>query len=107
MVIVAKKVTSGKIVTEEAYSEKEGRNVAKTKIENVTVEGLSFEELSGVENKCAELQVDFAEGEDLFVISSAKFNNGVVSLDDVVYVIKEVALEDFTARLIKNSSKPE
>lgn len=107
MIISADKVISCKVITEAVFSEKEGIAVNQTTIEDIAIEGLKLGNLSGVESKCAELQTDFAEGEDLFVISAAKFENNSVKLADVIYVIKEAALEDFTARLIKNASKPE
>ena len=108
MIISAKKVNGATIVKEiNVGVNASDERPDKTDISNVSIQGITLEELSGVESKCAELQVDFAEGDELFVISSSKFVNNRVELSDVMYVIKEEALEDFTARLIKNAAPPE
>ena len=107
MIISADKVISGKVTTESVFSVEKGTEVSQTTITDIAVEGLRLDNLAGVESKCAELQTDFAEGDDLFVISTGKFEKGSIKIADVIYVIKEAALEDFTARLIKNASKPE
>jgi hypothetical protein len=67
------------------------------------IRNLVLTDLKGAESQCAETQQPFAAGDNLLVICPANFVNGEVKLSEVLYTIKESAVEDFVARMIKNS----
>jgi hypothetical protein len=78
-------------------------DVPKYKVSNAEIDNITITDLKGNEKCCAETQKEFTEGEDLMVLIPAKFVNQSIKFDEALYVIRTVALEEFTARIIKNS----
>jgi len=94
-------ITEGVHVKGDSHSQIE--NNPKYKVNNAEIDGITISDLKGNEKCCVETQKEFTEGEDLMVIIPAKFLNQAIKFDEALYVIRTVALEDFTARIIKNS----
>lgn len=91
-------------ITKKVNAEGDAKEVHS--VENAQLESIKLTSLTGNEQICIESQKPFEEGESLMVMVPAIFKNKSVEFGDVLYVIKNASLEDFTARMIKNSEAP-